>query len=250
VLVTLCTYNERENLEPLIARIREAAPEVDVLVVDDNSPDGTGALADQLAERCAQVHVLHRPAKQGLGTATRAALEWALERDYDFWLNMDADFSHDPRMIPALIECMHEADIGIGSRYVPGGGVTGWGLGRRLMSRSINRFARFALGLKTRDNSGSFRCYRLSALRNLDLSRFRATGYAVQEELLYRCRRAGCRFKEVPITFRDRQFGQSKINVQEAVLAGWVLLQLAGERLRGTPVNRSTRNVEQMNSEP
>jgi dolichol-phosphate mannosyltransferase len=239
VLVTLCTYNERENLEPLIAKIREAAPDVEILVVDDNSPDGTGTLADQLAERCAQVHVLHRPAKQGLGTATRAALEWALDRDYDFWLNMDADFSHEPRMIPALIECMHEADIGIGSRYVPGGGVTGWGVGRRLMSRSINRLARLALGLKTRDNSGSFRCYRLSALKDLDLTRFRATGYAVQEELLYRCRRAGCRFKEVPITFRDREFGQSKINIHEAVLAGRVMLQLAWDRLRGVPVTQS-----------
>lgn len=236
VLVTLCTYNERENLTPLISQIIAAAPHVEILVVDDNSPDGTGALADDLAAQHVQVHVLHRPEKQGLGRATLASLEAALERGYDFWLNMDADLSHAPSDIPKLLAAMQDADVAIGSRYIPGGGVEGWGIKRHFMSRAINLYARLLLGLRTKDNSGAFRCYRLSCLKELDLSRFRSTGYAVQEELLYRCRRAGCRFVEVPITFRDRQFGQSKINLTEAVLAVWVMVQLATDRIRRVPV--------------
>ncbi|MBX3437467.1 MAG: polyprenol monophosphomannose synthase [Planctomycetaceae bacterium] len=238
VLVTLCTYNERENLEPLVAAILDAAPHVDILVVDDNSPDGTGILADQIASQQPQVHVLHRPHKQGLGRATLAALREALTQEYDYWLNMDADFSHDPKVIPALLASLSHADVVMGSRYIPGGGTEGWSLVRRMMSRTINAYARLLLGLRTKDNSGAFRCYRLSRLQTLDLSRFRATGYAVQEELLYRCRRAGCTFHEIPITFRDRERGQSKINLTEALLAVWVLLQLASDRLRGVPVVR------------
>ncbi len=243
MLVTLCTYNERENLEPLVDQIINVAPDVDVLVIDDNSPDGTGQLADTIARQHPQVHVLHRPLKQGLGKATLAGLHVALEQGYDYWLNMDADFSHAPQDIPALLGGMQEADVVIGSRYVAGGGTVGWGIKRHLMSRTINLYARLLLGLKTKDNSGAFRCYRLSRLRELDLSRFLATGYAVQEELLYRCRRVGCRFREVPITFRDREHGQSKINRKEAVLAIWVLLQLAGERIRGVPVTSPPQKV-------
>lgn len=236
VLVTLCTYNERDNLPPLIDQILESAPDVDILVIDDNSPDGTGRLADRIAAARPQVHVLHRPQKQGLGRATLAGLREALDRQYDFWLNMDADFSHAPQDIPALIREMQLADVAIGSRYVPGGGVVGWSLKRHVMSRAINLYARLLLGLKTRDNSGAFRCYRLSQLRRLDLARFRASGYAVQEELLYRCARLGCTFTEVPITFQDRRHGVSKINIREAGLALWVMLQLALDRLRGAPV--------------
>jgi len=238
-LVTLCTYNERENLEPLITEIIAAAPDVDLLVIDDNSPDGTGQLADDIARQHSQVQVLHRPHKQGLGRATLAGLQVAIEQGYEYWLNMDADFSHAPEDVPALIEGMQTADVVIGSRYVAGGGTVGWGIKRHLMSRTINLYARLLLGLKTKDNSGAFRCYRLSRVKELDLSRFLATGYAVQEELLYRCRRVGCRFLEVPITFRDREHGESKINRKEAVLAVWVLLQLAGERIRGVPVTGS-----------
>lgn len=236
VLVTLCTFNERDNLEPLIAEIIESAPDVDILIVDDNSPDGTGKIADRVAAGCRQVQVLHRPEKQGLGTATLAGLQRALDQHYDFWLNMDADFSHSPQMIPPLIVAMQQADVAIGSRYVSGGGTPDWGLKRRLMSRTINLAARLLLGLRTRDNSGAFRCYRLSELGKLDLAKFRATGYAVQEELLYRCHRIGCRFVEIPITFHDRQRGQSKINLNEAVLAVKVLLQLAWDRIRCQPV--------------
>ncbi|MGE4001047.1 MAG: polyprenol monophosphomannose synthase [Planctomycetaceae bacterium] len=236
VLVTLCTYNERENLGPLIAQIIEAAPDVNILVIDDNSPDGTGILADDIAAERPQVHVLHRPLKQGLGRATLAGLEAALDRHYDFWLNMDADFSHAPQDLPVLLQAMQRADVAIGSRYVPGGGTVGWGVKRHLMSRTINLYARLLLGLRTKDNSGAFRCYRLSRMGMLDLSRFRATGYAVQEELLYRCRRLGCTFTEVPITFHDRRHGQSKINLKEAYLAVWVMLQLAWDRVRGVSV--------------
>jgi dolichol-phosphate mannosyltransferase len=226
LLVTLCTYNERENLPALLPEIWKFAPQADVLVIDDNSPDGTGDIADQFAARDPRVHVLHRPGKMGLGTATLAGFRYAIEHDYTLLLNMDADFSHHPRHIPALLDCMDRADVGIGSRYVPGGGVVGWSLKRKLMSRGINAYARLFLGLKTHDNSGAFRCFRVARLRELDLDRFIARGYAVQEEILYRCRRIGCTFAETPITFDDRRYGQSKINLREAFAALGIILRL------------------------
>ncbi|MCA9077812.1 MAG: polyprenol monophosphomannose synthase [Planctomycetaceae bacterium] len=235
-LVSLCTYNERENIELLIPRILAAAPDVEIVVVDDNSPDGTGAYADTLAAENPRIHVMHRPQKLGLGKATLAALAYAIEQGYEYWLNMDADFSHSPEKVPELIACMQHADVAIGSRYVAGGGVEGWHWRRHVMSRCINTYARLLLGLKTRDNSGAFRCYNLAKLRDLDLNRFRATGYAIQEELLYRCRQVGCTFTESPIIFADRQLGESKINQKEAVLAVWVLFCLAIDRLLGVPV--------------
>ncbi len=235
-LVTLCTYNERENIELLIPRILAAAPEVEILVVDDNSPDGTGEFADKLSTENSHIHVLHRPQKLGLGMATLAGMKHAIDHGYDVWLNMDADFSHAPEQVPVLLDHMRQADVVIGSRYVSGGGVVGWNWRRHVMSRTINWYARLMLGLKTRDNSGAFRCYRISRLRSLDFSRFRATGYAIQEELLYRCARLSCTFVETPILFEDRRFGESKINRKEAVLAVWVILQLAIDRLRGVSV--------------
>ena len=235
-IVSLCTYNERENIELLIPKILDAAPHVDIIVVDDNSPDGTGVFADTLADGSPQIHVMHRPQKLGLGKATLAALEYAIDQGYDYWLNMDADFSHSPEKVPVLIESMQKADVAIGSRYVVGGGVEGWDWRRHVMSRSINLYARLLLGLKTRDNSGAFRCYNLARLRDLDLQRIRATGYAIQEELLYRCRQVGCTFIETPIIFADRKMGESKINRKEAVLAVWVLFRLAIDRLLHVPV--------------
>jgi len=227
LLVTLCTYNERDNLAPLIAEIWRFAPSADVLVVDDNSPDGTGKVADELAAADRRVHVLHRAGKLGLGTATLAGFKYGVEHGYDLLINLDADFSHHPRFIPALLAAMDRADVAIGSRYVVGGGVVGWGLRRHFMSRAINWYARTLLGLKTRDNSGAYRCYRVAKLRELDLERFLARGYAIQEETLYRCRRAGCRFQETPIIFEDRRYGSSKINLGESVAAGWIILRLA-----------------------
>ncbi|MGQ0636684.1 MAG: polyprenol monophosphomannose synthase [Planctomycetaceae bacterium] len=226
LLVSLCTYNEAENLPSLIPEIWRYVPQADVLVVDDGSPDGTGQIADGWASRDARVRVLHRPGKLGLGTAIRAALSYAIERDYTFVVNLDADFSHPPQAIPALLACMDRADVAIGSRYVPGGGVAGWGPRRHLMSRCINLYARLLLGLETRDNSGAFRCYRVAKLRALDLEGFLSRGYAFQEEMLYRCRFIGCRFAETPILFDDRRYGRSKITSQEALAALWIILRL------------------------
>jgi len=231
LLITLCTYNERENLERLIPEIFDAAADAHVLVIDDNSPDGTGQLADEWADRDPRVHVLHREGKQGLGTATLAGFRYAIDHDYEFLLNMDADFSHHPRYIPALRDGMQRADVAVGSRYVAGGGVEGWGFRRHFMSRGINCYARWLLWLKTKDNSGSFRCYRVAKLAELDLSRIRARGYAFQEEILYRCRRIGCTFEEVPILFEDRRYGESKINWREMIAALWVIFRLGLENL-------------------
>ena len=227
LLVMLCTYNERENLAALIPEIWAFAPAAEILVIDDNSPDGTGRFADEWAARDGRVHVLHRPAKLGLGTAAVAGLRYAVEGGYALLVNLDADFSHPPRYIPALIGLMTEADVAIGSRYVAGGSVIGWGPRRYLMSRAINWYARVLLRLTTRDSSGSFRCYRVARLREIDFDRFLARGYAIQEEILYRLRRSGCRFAETPIIFEERRHGSSKISLVEGIAAGWIILRLA-----------------------
>lgn len=226
LLVTLCTYNERENIDRLIPEILAIVPEAHVLVIDDNSPDGTSDAARAMSERDPRIHLLHRPNKEGLGAATAAGMQWGIERRYDYLLNMDADFSHPPRYIPALLAAMDQADVAVASRYVPGGNVVGWGLKRHFMSRTINFYARTILGLKTRDNSGSFRCYRASKLAEIRPETLRARGYAIQEELLYRCRNVGCRFVEVPFQFEERRFGESKISLKEAVTAPLVLLRI------------------------
>jgi len=231
LLITLCTYNEIENLPQLIPEIHNVAADAHILVIDDNSPDGTGTLADGLSAADPRIHVLHREGKLGLGTATIAGFRYAIERGYDLVINMDADFSHHPRHIPELRNGVESAEVAIGSRYVSGGGVVGWNLKRHFMSRSINLYARLFLGLPNRDNSGSFRCYRVSELARLDFHRVRSRGYSFQEEILYMCRRIGCRFYESPITFEDRRFGSSKINGWESVTALWVIFRLAIDRV-------------------
>ncbi len=236
LLVTLCTYNEVENIERLIPEILAAAPDADIVVVDDNSPDGTGELADKMGEADPRIRVLHREGKQGLGSAILAGFRYGIEHGYDFLVNMDADFSHHPRHLPALRGCMERVDVGIGSRYVDGGGVVGWGFLRHFMSRGINFYARWLLWLRTKDNSGSYRCYRVSKLKELDLDLVRARGYAFQEEILYRCRRIGCTFEESPITFEDRRYGTSKIGWSEVFAALWVIFRLGIENLCGTRV--------------
>jgi dolichol-phosphate mannosyltransferase len=230
-LVTLATYNERENLAELVRQILAVAPRLHVLVIDDNSPDGTGRLADQLAAADERVRVLHRAGKQGLGTATLAGMRYAIDHGYEFVLNMDADLSHSPQYIPGLLAGMADHDVMIGSRYVPGGGVRGWPLKRRLMSRAINIYARLLLGLRARDSSGAFRCYRVASVRGIDFSRVLSRGYAFQEEMLYRCRTAGSRIGETPIVFEERRHGRSKINAAEAVVALAVILWLGMRRL-------------------
>lgn len=231
LVVSICTYNERDNLQPLIEAIHHHASDADVVVVDDGSPDGTGELADQLAAADPRIHVVHRPHKMGLGTALLAAVDYADTHDYEFLLNLDADFSHHPRYIPALRAAMDQADVAIGSRYVAGGEIEDWGAKRKVMSWAINTYARTLLRLPLRDTSGSFRCYRMAKLGQLDNSLFKARGYAVLQELLYRCRRLGCTFAEVPITFENRRHGQSKINYREVAAALSVILRLGVESL-------------------
>ena len=225
-LVTVATYNEIDNLPDLTAAIWQFAPHADVLVIDDNSPDGTGRWCDERAEKEPRLFCVHRPGKLGLGTATIAAMQYAIEHDYDYVLNMDADFSHHPSYIPAILAAMDQSDISIGSRYCPGGGVKDWPLKRRLMSWGVNSYARLFLGLAPRDTSGAFRCYRVSLLKRLDFAAIKSRGYSFQEEILWHLKRLGARMVETPICFADRQRGQSKINRQEALSALWVIFRL------------------------
>lgn len=233
--VTVCTFNERENIARLIPLILEALPQADVLVVDDSSPDGTANVVRMLGQDDSRVKLLLRTEKSGLGAATLAGFQWAIDQGYDFVLNMDADFSHHPRHLPAVLRSMLSADVAIGSRYVPGGEIVGWSLKRHVMSQGINVYSRVLLGLRARDCSGAFRCYRIAKLREIDFTRFRSRGYAFQEEMLYRCARVGCRMIETPITFEDRIVGQSKINLREMLRAVRDLFLLGLDRLRDAP---------------
>jgi dolichol-phosphate mannosyltransferase len=224
--VSIATYNERDNLAPLTAQIHDAIPSAEVLIIDDNSPDGTGKLADELAASHAWIRVIHRAGKLGLGSALLAAMHLAMEHDYDLLINMDADFSHHPRYLPALLAGMKGRDIMIGSRYVPGGGTLNWPWQRRLTSRAVNLMSRLLLRIPARDTSGAFRCYRVAKLRQTDLNRIVSRGYSFQEEVLYRCRKAHCRMGETPIVFEDRRAGSSKVNFKEMVHSLAILLQL------------------------
>jgi len=225
-LVTVATYNEIENLPQLVEQVWQVAPQADVLVIDDNSPDGTGRWCDEQGAKEPRLHCVHRAGKLGLGTATIAAMQYAIEHNYDYVLNMDADFSHHPRYIPAILAAMESADVSIGSRYCPGGGTKDWPFTRRLMSWGVNTYARCLLGLKPRDTSGAFRCYRVSLLRQLDFSTIKSRGYSFQEEILWRLKRLKARMTESPILFADRERGQSKINKQEAISAIWIIFRL------------------------
>lgn len=234
LLVSLATYNEAENLRPLVASIREFAPSAHVLVIDDNSPDGTGDIADDLARTRDDVHVIHRSGKLGLGTAIVAAMRFAVDKGYDVYINLDADFSHPPRFIPALLAGLDRVDVMIGSRYIPGGGVEGeFDFRRKFMSTGINMYARLLLGLNTRDNSGSFRAYRVSKLAKIDFDWVRSRGYSFQEEILFWCKRVGCTFGETPILFENRRGGISKLNRNEAVRALQIMLALGVDRALG-----------------
>lgn len=227
LIVSLATYNEADNLRPLVETIRQFAPHAAILVIDDNSPDGTGRIADELRAELPDIHVIHRPGKMGLGTATIAAMKFAIEHGYDMLLNLDADFSHPPRFIPSILEGMKRHDVMIGSRYVPGGGVEGeFNLKRKIMSTGINWYARILLGLTSKDNSGAFRCYRVSKLAQINFDDIRSRGYSFQEEILYWCRTVGCRIGETPILFENRRAGVSKINKKEAVDALTILFML------------------------
>jgi dolichol-phosphate mannosyltransferase len=226
VLVSMATYNERENLPRLIQEIQGVVPTADILVIDDNSPDGTGKLVDEMAKTDPRIHALHRAGKLGLGTAILRGFGYAIEQGYDYYVNMDADFSHHPRYLPALLAGMKKHDVMIGSRYVPGGGTTGWPLSRKIMSGGVNLLVRLLMRLPSKDNSGGYRCYRVAKLRETDLDRMLSRGYSFQEEVLYRCYRAGSRIGETPIIFEDRRAGSSKVNFREVLRSIGILLYL------------------------
>ena len=224
VLVSTATYNERDNLQPLIAEILSVLPGAAVLVIDDNSPDGTGRLADELAAADPRVHVLHRAGKLGLGSAIVAGMRYAMNEGYDLYVNMDADFSHHPRYLPNMIAGMAKNDVMIGSRYVRGGGTENWPLVRRAISLSVNTLTRILMRIPARDTSGGYRCYRVSKLREVRFERMISRGYSFQQEMLYRCRQAGCRIGETPIVFADRRAGTTKVNTREVVRSLGVIL--------------------------
>lgn len=212
LLVVMPTYQERENLASISRRLLAAVPAADLLVVDDASPDGTGAVADALATRDPHVHVLHRPAKLGLGAAYVAGFRWALERGYDVIVEMDADGSHLPEQLPRLLVALGEADLVLGSRWVPGGQVQRWTRHRRLLSRSGNAYARFMLGLPLADATGGFRAYRRQVLVAVPLSEVASQGYCFQVDLAWQAWQRGLRVVEVPITFVERELGYSKMS--------------------------------------
>ena len=215
-LVALATYNEIENLPELTDAILRVFPAADLLVVDDNSPDGSGRWCDERAASEPRLCCLHRAGKLGLGSATLAAIRHAIVRDYDVIVTMDADWSHDPAHLPELMAATARADVAIGSRYIEGGAIDGWPQHRRLASRAMNRFSRALLRLPIQDTSGAFRAYRVAKLREINLDAIRATGYAYLEEILWHLAQADATFAEVPITFHQRRAGRSKMNLREA----------------------------------
>jgi len=231
-VVCLPTYNERENLEPMLRALGDK--HVRVLVIDDNSPDGTGQLADRLAAELGYVDVLHRESKEGLGPAYLAGFRRALESDAELVLEMDCDFSHDPDYVPRLIAAVEDgADLALGSRYVPGGGVRNWGLLRRVISAGGSLYARVVLSVKVRDLTGGFKCYRRAVLETIDLDAVDSKGYAFQIETTYRALRAGFKVVEVPITFADREVGGSKMSKAIVAEAIWKVPGLRLKALMG-----------------
>jgi dolichol-phosphate mannosyltransferase len=212
VVMVVPTYNEADNLGWVVGRLRAAEPDVDVLVVDDNSPDGTGAVADELAATDSTVHVLHRSAKGGLGAAYLAGFAWALAAGYDVVGEMDADGSHQPEQLHRLLEALLDADLVIGSRYVPGGSVVNWPLRREALSRGGNLYVRMLLGISIRDATAGYRVFRRSALEKIDLGSVESAGYVFQTDLVTRCLRAGLTVREVPIEFVERVRGDSKMS--------------------------------------
>jgi dolichol-phosphate mannosyltransferase len=231
-LVVVPTYNEAQSIRDVVARLLAAVPDADVLIVDDDSPDGTGVIADDLATSDGRVHVLHQAAKGGLGVAYLAGFQWGLARDYGVLVEMDADGSHQPEQLPAIVGALAGADLVIGTRWMPGGGTANWPLRRQLLSRGASLYTRLLLGVPARDATAGFRAYRDAVLRAIDLDSIRSQGYAFQIEMLWRTVQAGFRVAEVPIIFVERETGVSKMTggiVWEAVVnvARWGI-----ERLR------------------
>jgi dolichol-phosphate mannosyltransferase len=225
-LVVVPTYNEALNLPLIVPQILAQDSRLDVLIVDDNSPDGTGQVADEMAAADARIHVLHRPGKGGLGKAYLAGFRWALERDYELVFEMDADFSHDPKFLTEFLRAAEDADLVIGSRYKTGVNVINWPISRLILSLGANQYARWITGLPIMDSTGGFKCFRRRVLQAIDLERVRSNGYAFQIEMSFRAWKKGFRLVEIPIVFTDRVEGQSKMNkriVREAIWMVWWL---------------------------
>jgi dolichol-phosphate mannosyltransferase len=234
LLISVATYNEVGNLRPLVEAVRRYAPDAEILVIDDNSPDGTGRVADELKAELPGVHVIHRPGKLGLGTALVTAMRFAVDGGYDYLINLDADFSAPPPFIVDLLAGMDSHDVMIGSRYVKGSELgEEFNFKRKLMSAGINWYTWLLLGLRCKDCSNSFRCYRVAKLARVDFDRIRSRGYSIQEEILYWCRQVGCRIGETPIRHEDRRSGVSKLNRTEAVKALKIIFLLGVDRLLG-----------------
>jgi dolichol-phosphate mannosyltransferase len=231
IVVLIPTYNERENLSLIVSRLRVAVPEADVLVLDDNSPDGTGDVADRLASDDGQVRVLHRMSKEGLGAAYLAGFTWALDRGYDVLVEMDADGSHQPEQLRSLLGALAGADVVLGSRWVPGGSVVNWPMHRKALSVGGNTYVRVLLGMPIGDATGGYRAYRASALNTLNLQKVASQGYCFQVDLAWRAIRAGLRVVEVPITFVERTIGDSKMS-QDIVRESLRSVTIWGARYR------------------
>lgn len=232
ILVIVPTYNEREALPLIVERIRASVPEADILVADDNSPDGTGAIADSLAASDAHVQVMHRHGKEGLGAAYIAGFTWGLQNGYDVLVEMDADGSHQPEQLPRLLDALRGADLVLGSRWIPGGGTENWSKGREVLSRGGNAYTRAMLGVPIHDATGGYRAFRADTLRRLDLHTVASQGYCFQVDLAWRTVQRGMTVKEVPITFVERSVGDSKMSkaiVAEALLrvTQWGVLERA-----------------------
>jgi dolichol-phosphate mannosyltransferase len=220
-VVVLPTFNEAASLRSMVARIRASVPQADVLIVDDNSPDGTGVIADEIVAEDAQVHVLHRLGKEGLGVAYLAGFAWALQSGYDVIVQMDADGSHQPSQLPDLLDALADADLVIGSRWVAGGGTQNWSRAREVLSRGGNAYTRFMLDIPIHDATGGFRAFRADTLRALDLHEVASQGYCFQVDLAWRAAQRGMRVTEVPITFVERETGESKMSRKIVVEALW-----------------------------
>jgi dolichol-phosphate mannosyltransferase len=231
-LIVIPTYNEAENIGALFeAVLAETPQEVEFLVVDDNSPDGTGKLVDGIAEQNPRVHVLHRAGKQGLGTAYVAGFKWGIEHGYEAFVEMDADFSHNPKYLPEMLKLLADYDVVIGSRYVSGGGTVNWGVGRKILSRGGSIYSRMILGAPIRDFTGGFNGWRKNVLEAVDLDTLRSDGYSFQIELKYRAFKRGFKLREFPIVFEDRKVGKSKMHrriVLEALARVWSFRFAAG----------------------
>lgn len=225
-LVVIPTYNEKDNILKIIDAVFESVPEINILVVDDNSPDGTGDLVRNLCHNDKRVFLITRKEKSGLGTAYCRGFEWAIEQEYDYIFEMDADFSHDPKMLPKFLEEIKENDLVIGSRYIKGVNVVNWPMSRLLLSYFANIYTKIITGMKINDATGGFKCFRASVLKEIDLSSIKTNGYGFQIEMNYRVWKLGGKIKEIPIIFIDRMEGESKMNkkiVWEAVFLVWKL---------------------------